>query len=322
MESIPAHLLARSLLNIVENRIGEGRWARAADDLVKVQLHLRDGHTLLDGHASQPDDDILDELHHDGQFGFTHEGPLAEGLAFGAQYRVLVELGLIDFNAHHHVDVGLLPSWGNEVADGSQCLNVDVCVHTALDVHDHVAQQVGLDDARGELTVHVHDILPIEAIWSKVCLDVGHVIQIGEHLISVIGVLCNPRLRNIVISLLELEGVNFPGLPDLARKVLGSRFEKGWGKGAVRAGQEEDQEAQGQHGRYRSLQLLRHANLGYRLQIFFGTVFGRNLHLTVDGGFWLFCWSAARRPRSRACLAKHGQLRQLQWHAHECPEVE
>lgn len=84
MESIPAHLLACSLLNVVENRIGEGRWARAADDLVKVQLHLRDGHTLLDGHASQPDDDILDELHHDRQFGFTHEGPLAEGLAFGA----------------------------------------------------------------------------------------------------------------------------------------------------------------------------------------------------------------------------------------------
>lgn len=133
-------------VHLLKNGSGESRWSSAADDLVKVKLHLAQRHTLVSSYALEPLHDVFNQTHHDGLFRACRKCPLAERHGLLPQDGVVFEIGLVNLNADNQVNVFFVVSLGNKPMKRLHGFDINVCVNAALSIHDHISQKVGFDD--------------------------------------------------------------------------------------------------------------------------------------------------------------------------------
>lgn len=179
--------------------------------------------------AIEPLQNVIDKSHHDGEFGLAHERPLTERLRFLAQDGVVTEAWLVDLDTDDHVDVLLVVPLRDESLDWSDCLDINISIDTAINIHDEVSEQISLDDLCSELAVGIDDVRSIETFRAKVRFNIVHVVVVGQNFISVLGVLRYPALCGIQVSFVESQRVNLPSLPDFAGKLFHC-----WGSETVR----------------------------------------------------------------------------------------
>ena len=131
---------------------------------------------------------------------------------------MIAELRLVNFDSQDHVDIALLVALRNKVFNRSKILDVDVGINASFNVHNQIAKDVGFDDFGSELAIHVDDVEAIVSIGPESVLDPCLIILVCQDLISVTWVLSRPGACCVEISLLEIERIHLPCLPDFSRK--------------------------------------------------------------------------------------------------------
>lgn len=219
VEVAPSDLASNAIGDIFKNGLCERRRPCAADDLVEIKLDVGEIDFLLFLDGVEPVEDVFHKLQHDGLSWLAHECPLTEGHAFAAEDGMIGISWLVDFDTDNHADVHFIDPFGQKTGDWSESLDVDVRVDAALDVHDEIAKEIGLDNVILQRSVRADNIGSINALWAKVALDVGDIVAIRQDLVSVVRVDICPAPRQIKVPALEGEGMRFPDLPDFSRKV-------------------------------------------------------------------------------------------------------
>ena len=112
------------------------------------------------------------------------------------------------------VDIALVKLPRDEAANRLDVLDINIGPEASIDVHDDVAQQVGLDDF--QIVIQgiecSDDIGPAEAFGpaAECLLDIRDGVVVGQQLVSMARVLPCPGSRSVKISVFEMERIDFP----------------------------------------------------------------------------------------------------------------
>ena len=100
-----------------------------------------------------------------------------------------------------------------------QCFNINIRVDTALSIHNHISQQISLDDMQVDTLVELDNIRSIyRASRSKMFFHKRKLIIIRQNLVSHTRVLVDPCPGCEQVTILKVERIDLPCLPDLLRK--------------------------------------------------------------------------------------------------------